>query len=111
MQSINPITSVFRLSSETAPDSLDIRTYGHSVFGCYGKSLEEAENPFQLSRAWASLLGVLVITFTPPRLIRFFIRVAICVPIWIPTPGCQPGKCPTGTCGAEKVRDPGWVPG
>ena len=26
---------------------------------------------------------MLVVTFTPPRLIRFFIRVAICVPIWI----------------------------
>ena len=53
--------------STKPPKMLDIRTYKHSILGTDGKSFTEAENPFQLSRAWAdSLLGVLDVMFLHP---------------------------------------------
>ena len=46
--------------SETHPRTLDIRTYKHTILGSAKGLLTQAENPLQLSRAWAdSLLGAL----------------------------------------------------
>jgi len=48
--------------STKPPKTLDIRTYRQSILRPDGKPFTEAENPFQLSRAWAdSLLGMLVV--------------------------------------------------
>lgn len=48
--------------SNVPPTTLDIRTYNHTILE--GKPLTEAENPWQLTQAWAdSLLGVLSILF------------------------------------------------
>ena len=49
--------------SKQAPEEYDIRIYNHAIFGpdAEGTSFIHAENPYELSRAWAhSLLGALV---------------------------------------------------
>ena len=51
--------------SKNVPTEHDVRIYSHTLFGpdAEGASLIHAENPHQLSRAWAhSLLGALAAT-------------------------------------------------
>ena len=52
-----------RIVTETSTGTLDNRTNRHTFLRANVKPLTEAENPWQLSRAWAdSLLGVFVVT-------------------------------------------------
>jgi hypothetical protein len=47
----------------TPPEGRDIRTYNSSILGPDGKLFTDAENPRELSRAWAdSLLGAFTAT-------------------------------------------------
>ena len=51
----------------TPPTKFDIRTYNHSILGPNGRQFIHAENPFELSRAWAcSLIGTLVVMLWIP---------------------------------------------
>ena len=55
--------------SSTTPTEFDIRTYNYSILGPNGKQFIHAENPFELSRAWAcSLIGALVVVLWIPSI-------------------------------------------